>query len=549
MTDAVDVALDVCDELANAHANGIVHGDLGLHRVRMRWPRQSGERVDIFALGENDSGAFAFRASAVGTLVSPEQRDGYTVDARADVWAVGAMLHWMIAGVPPTTEPIERTLSRAPRTLVITIASCLADDPSGRPQSVDALAELLGSFASSPPERFEQLALRRKVLENANRVRTDLRDIDHVLGRLDDAALARELSAAGRPSSPEPAPDQLAFAMNRSTASAIFDEPIRMTEVAETPAQRAIEVEQKLEAATAQAPREHGADASASREHGADASASREHGAVAAAPSEDGPDASASREHAPDVRASLEHGPDASAPREHGPDAPAPREHGPGAAAPSEHGPGGPAPREHGPDAPAPREQGPDVPAPIVHAVLPLATSPVVLSSALLAPPKPEVAPSSPVSSRALEPAPTSRRTKPWMTALAIVGAIASVSLGVRIGIGLVKGMPTRAAPAPKSSSVVTAAPAPVPASSATASSATATQTAEGSAVTPASLPDARLATPATLPDAKPLVARPRTSVAAPRPRASSNPTSAGDESVPKGFKSFDSTSDPSDTE
>src|SRR4051794_41077007 len=58
VTDAVDVALDVCDELANAHVNGVVHGDLGLHRVRTHWPRVAGQRVDIFALEENDSGAF-----------------------------------------------------------------------------------------------------------------------------------------------------------------------------------------------------------------------------------------------------------------------------------------------------------------------------------------------------------------------------------------------------------------------------------------------------------------------------------------------------------
>ncbi len=29
LADAVDLALDVCDELANAHANGIVHGTSG----------------------------------------------------------------------------------------------------------------------------------------------------------------------------------------------------------------------------------------------------------------------------------------------------------------------------------------------------------------------------------------------------------------------------------------------------------------------------------------------------------------------------------------
>src|SRR5262249_30722810 len=117
--DAVDVVLDVCDELSNAHANGVVHGDLGPHRVRTVWPRMPGQSVDIFALGEDDSAAFAFRTSSVALLVAPEQRDGRAVDARADVWAVGALLHWLIAALPPTMDPVARTLAgRAPRPLV-----------------------------------------------------------------------------------------------------------------------------------------------------------------------------------------------------------------------------------------------------------------------------------------------------------------------------------------------------------------------------------------------------------------------------------------------
>src|SRR4051812_36835447 len=50
VTEAVDIVLDVCDELSNAHTNGVVHGDLGVHRVRTVWPRVPMAGVDIFAL-------------------------------------------------------------------------------------------------------------------------------------------------------------------------------------------------------------------------------------------------------------------------------------------------------------------------------------------------------------------------------------------------------------------------------------------------------------------------------------------------------------------
>lgn len=233
VTDAIDIALDVCDELASAHANGIVHGDLGMHRVRTHWPRVRGQRVEIFALGENDSAAFTFRASAALGLVAPEQRENRPVDTRADVWAVGAMLHWMIAGVAPGADPVEKTLAKAPRAVAGTVEACLATDPARRPQSVDQLSEAIASFASSPPERFEQLARRRSTYENAKRVRTDLGDVERVLGRLDDAALQRELAAVSSETSQVGPLDRLALAVHKTTGSTIFEKSVPMIDLAD----------------------------------------------------------------------------------------------------------------------------------------------------------------------------------------------------------------------------------------------------------------------------------------------------------------------------
>lgn len=200
--DAVDVALDVCDALATAHANGVVHGDLGIHRVRTTWPRVPGQPVDIFALGDDDSAARSLRASVAGALVAPEQREGRVVDARADVWAVGALLHWMISGAPPGVAPIARMLHDAPRPLVAVVEECLEPNPDRRPRSVDEVAERIASFSSEPAARFEQLARRRVALASPHVSRGDRGDVERVLDRLDDAALDRELSAASaRPSS------------------------------------------------------------------------------------------------------------------------------------------------------------------------------------------------------------------------------------------------------------------------------------------------------------------------------------------------------------
>jgi hypothetical protein len=197
--DAVDVVLDVLDELANAHANGVVHGDLGVHRVRTTWPRRPGQPVDIYALDENDTAAFEARAMAGAILVAPEQRAGRIVDARADIFSVGVILHWLLSGRAPVGAPVHRVLEKAPRQLIATIEACLADDPSRRPQSVDEVAQALGTFAASPPARFAQVAQRRAALLDPKQPRDVYEELDRTLGRLDEAALSRELSTVPRP--------------------------------------------------------------------------------------------------------------------------------------------------------------------------------------------------------------------------------------------------------------------------------------------------------------------------------------------------------------
>ena len=436
--DAVDIALDVCDEVATAHVHGIVHGDLGMHRVRTHWPRIPGQRVDLFALGENDSAAFAFRASsAVGILIAPEQRFGRVIDVRADVWAVGAILHWMISGSAPGSEPIDEALAGAPRTLVVTIASCLADDPAKRPQSVVELAEVIASFASSPAERFEQLAGRRATLENAKRVRAELGDVDGVLGRLDDAALARELVAVAEPPAPAALPeiDRLISVVNRSTGTAIFEPSPSVTNL----------VDDELDVETVLAQPRYEAERS--------------------------------------------------------------------------------------------------VPVPS-----PLSVAPVDLSPLLLAPPKPAVA-AAPVPVVA-SPAPAPK-SKPWMTVLALVGAVAAVALGVVIGMRIVESAMAREAPAspvvaaaavPAIKTTAAAAPPAVAAEAAptiktTAAAAPPALPAAAPAVmSPASLPDARPLTPASLPDARPITPSSLPD-AKPAPRA---PSAKARDRVPAGFKGFD---------
>lgn len=203
--DSVDIVLDVCDELANAHANGIVHGDLGLHRVRTMWPRRPGDFVDIWALDADDTGAIDFRAAFQAPALAPEQRTGKIGDVRSDIWAVGAILHALIGGAPPQAggrkRPVREMLPGAPKALVSLVEQCLADDPDARPRSVDDVAGALASFASDSPERFQALARRRMASLKAKHVPTKL----SALARLDDNAMQRASSVSMPAAQPMPA--------------------------------------------------------------------------------------------------------------------------------------------------------------------------------------------------------------------------------------------------------------------------------------------------------------------------------------------------------
>ncbi len=163
---ALPIALDMLAALGAIHARGIVHRDLKPSNVFLA---RHGVKLLDFGLARPEVTAMPgsldglTRAGIVlGTpgYMAPELITGDAVDARADLFAVGAILFEMLAGRPAfggrtVTAILSATLTEQPPALAGSpgvaaidrvIRQALAKEPDGRPASTEAMAEQLNAL-------------------------------------------------------------------------------------------------------------------------------------------------------------------------------------------------------------------------------------------------------------------------------------------------------------------------------------------------------------------------------------------------------------------
>ncbi|MGK3996884.1 serine/threonine-protein kinase [Sorangium sp. So ce1024] len=175
--EVVPVLIEVCSGLSAAHAEGVVHRDIKPENIVMAMVPNEGVVPKIVDFGISQlTGAgdvLTIEGQLLGTpsYMSPEQVLGKrTIDARADLWAVGVMLYEALSGAQPfrggnhhavlrrilDTQPAPLPSSIPPRLRKI-VGRCLEKDPARRYQdaaslSADLQAALddLGASAPAP---------------------------------------------------------------------------------------------------------------------------------------------------------------------------------------------------------------------------------------------------------------------------------------------------------------------------------------------------------------------------------------------------------------
>jgi serine/threonine-protein kinase len=162
--EAIEVARAVAGALDYAHEHGVVHRDIKPENILLH---RGQALVADFGIALAVSAAGAERITETGFTIgtayymSPEQAAGRPVDARSDIYSLGAVTYEMLTGDPPHRASSAHAV----------IAKILSEKPSSISQSRELVpanvdAAVQRALAKSPADRFKRAAHFAEALTN-----------------------------------------------------------------------------------------------------------------------------------------------------------------------------------------------------------------------------------------------------------------------------------------------------------------------------------------------------------------------------------------------
>ena len=168
---ATVIALEICEQLTKLHGweAAVVHGDIKPSNIHVG--QNDTVRLLDFGIAKTlraDCGATTHQFGSPG-YCSPERLARSQVDQQSDLWALGATLYEMLAGVPPyqaeDTGKLETLIrsGRPPRALSPTcpaglraiVSKALAPEPARRYRSAQAFQADLQAYLEHRPTAAE----------------------------------------------------------------------------------------------------------------------------------------------------------------------------------------------------------------------------------------------------------------------------------------------------------------------------------------------------------------------------------------------------------
>src|SRR5438046_2171195 len=168
---ALEIAIQISRALMAAAAQGLIHRDLKPGNVMLTWDHSDAAELEVKVIDFGLAKAIADAGREMDlthdgfvgtpTFASPEQFGNGRVDARSDIYSLGATLWFALTGLAPRSGstideirdrqtrdhlPVEQLVARrVPEPLIKLLRSTLTVDPSKRPASARELMEALES--------------------------------------------------------------------------------------------------------------------------------------------------------------------------------------------------------------------------------------------------------------------------------------------------------------------------------------------------------------------------------------------------------------------